>query len=65
MVRGYVGLSMLFIKRPLLGYILGAKSGPSYHERYFQLKNFSEEQRKQYVKQRQGAYTRYVRLLMP
>jgi hypothetical protein len=40
--------------------VLGAKSGPGYHARYFQLKKFSEEQRKRWVGERRGAYTRYV-----
>jgi hypothetical protein len=40
--------------------LLGAKSGPGYHSRYFQLKKWSEEQSKQHVAQHRGAYTRYV-----
>jgi len=35
----------------------GAKTGPGLHERYFQLKKFSQQQRKEQIKKRRGAYT--------
>lgn len=33
--------------------------GPAAHARYFDLKKFSPEQRKSYLKQERGAYTAY------
>ncbi|KAF8601541.1 hypothetical protein BDV93DRAFT_413190, partial [Ceratobasidium sp. AG-I] len=62
LVRYILSIPLNFI--PVVGTVFflgfnGAKSGPSYHARYFQLKQFSEDQRKQYVKQRQGAYTSF------
>jgi len=61
-VRYILSIPLNFI--PVVGTVFflgfnGAKSGPGYHARYFQLKRFSEEQRKQYVKQHRGAYTSF------
>jgi len=62
LVRYVLSIPLNFV--PVVGTVFflgynGAKSGPSYHERYFQLKRFSEEQRRQYVKERRGAYTSF------
>lgn len=37
----------------------GRKAGPSAHERYFQLKKFSKQQRQQFVEKRSAAYTSF------
>ncbi|KAG8936468.1 hypothetical protein FRC02_001886 [Tulasnella sp. 418] len=47
---------------PIVGTIFflfynGKKSGPSQHERYFQLKKMSAEQKAQFVESRRGSYT--------
>lgn len=47
---------------PVAGTILflalnGAKSGPSSHARYFQLKGLNKTQQEKFVHERQGAYT--------
>lgn len=34
----------------------GRKMGPSFHSRYFQLKGFNDDQRKDFIKQNKGAY---------
>ncbi|KAL4990952.1 hypothetical protein BDW68DRAFT_16560 [Aspergillus falconensis] len=60
MVRSLVMLPLNFI--PVVGtvlyvYVAGKKAGPAMHERYFQLKGLSREQREGWVKKRRGAYT--------
>jgi len=40
----------------------GIKSGPGFHARYFQLKNFDRTRREAFVEARRGAYTAYVLL---
>jgi len=62
LVRYILSIPLNFI--PVVGTIFflgfnGAKSGPGYHSRYFQLKRWSEEQRKQHVSQHRGAYTSF------
>jgi hypothetical protein len=60
----FLGLNGMFVVRiahkvahiPLLG----VRFGPGYHSRYFQLKKWSEAQRKQHVSQHRNAYTRCV-----
>ncbi|TDL23745.1 hypothetical protein BD410DRAFT_897353 [Rickenella mellea] len=42
----------------------GRKSGPSYHARYFQLKEFSHEQREHFVKEHHGAYIAFGTMTM-
>ena len=37
--------------------LVGMKAGPSYHDRYFQLKGFDSEKKKQFIQERRGAYT--------
>ncbi|GAA5863951.1 hypothetical protein JCM3774_004429 [Rhodotorula dairenensis] len=37
----------------------GRKAGPSAHDRYFQLKKFSKQQREQFVEKRSAAYTSF------
>ena len=37
--------------------LVGMKAGPSYHDRYFQLKGFDGEKKKQFIQERRGAYT--------
>ncbi|GAA6017725.1 hypothetical protein JCM11491_001183 [Sporobolomyces phaffii] len=37
----------------------GIKAGPAAHDRYFELKNLSPQQRKSYVEKRRGAYTAF------
>ncbi|KAG8942012.1 hypothetical protein FRC03_003732 [Tulasnella sp. 419] len=49
---------------PIVGTIFflfynGKKSGPSQHERYFQLKKMSAEQKAQFVESRRGSYTAF------
>ncbi|KAJ1302022.1 hypothetical protein OPQ81_000857 [Rhizoctonia solani] len=61
-IRYILSIPLNFI--PVVGTIFflgynGAKSGPGYHARFFQLKKFTEEQRKQWVHQRRGAYTSF------
>ncbi|KZP00706.1 hypothetical protein CALVIDRAFT_533037 [Calocera viscosa TUFC12733] len=51
---------------PLVGTVFfilynGVRGGPSWHERYFQLKRFDKEQRAEFVRKRRGAYSRCVR----
>ena len=40
--------------------ILGKKIGPSFHAHYFQLKNYNQVTREEYVEKRRGAYTMFV-----
>ena len=40
--------------------LVGMKAGPSYHDRYFQLKGFDGEKKKQFIQERRGAYTAWV-----
>lgn len=37
----------------------GAKSGPTYHDRYFQLKNFSSKQKETWIEERKASYTAF------
>jgi len=37
----------------------GSKSGPNYHERYFQLKHFNAQQKKDFIKNKRGSYTAF------
>ncbi|KAL5003676.1 hypothetical protein BDV10DRAFT_1560 [Aspergillus recurvatus] len=60
MVRSLIMLPLNFI--PVVGtvmyvFVAGKKAGPAMHERYFQLKGLSREQREGWVKKRRGAYT--------
>ncbi|KAG8777921.1 hypothetical protein FRC12_000125 [Ceratobasidium sp. 428] len=62
LVRYILSIPLNFI--PVVGTVFflgynGAKSGPGYHARYFQLKQWSEEQRKQHISQHRGAYTSF------
>ncbi|KAG8747735.1 hypothetical protein FRC10_011864 [Ceratobasidium sp. 414] len=62
LVRYVLSILLNFI--PVVGTVLflgynGAKSGPGYHARYFRLKRWSEEQRKQHISQYRGAYTSF------
>jgi hypothetical protein len=36
------------------------KAGPSYHQRYFQLKGYDSAKKAEVIKRRRGAYTAYV-----
>lgn len=38
----------------------GTKAGPLFHARYFQLKNYDNTTREEYVEKRRGAYTAYA-----
>jgi hypothetical protein len=38
----------------------GMKAGPSYHQRYFQLKGYDKAKKAEVIKKRRGAYTAYV-----
>ena len=40
----------------------GAKAGPGYHARYFQLKQFTKDRKEEWVQQRNGAYMAYVKV---
>ncbi|ODN75482.1 hypothetical protein L202_06615 [Cryptococcus amylolentus CBS 6039] len=58
-VRYLITLPLNFI--PVVGTVFflgynGYKAGPGYHARYFQLKNYSKEQRQAFVHKRRGAY---------
>jgi uncharacterized protein involved in cysteine biosynthesis len=49
---------------PIIGPFLflaynGSKAGPTYHNRYFQLKGFNEEQKKRFIHKRRGAYVSF------
>ncbi|KDN36727.1 hypothetical protein RSAG8_10656, partial [Rhizoctonia solani AG-8 WAC10335] len=61
-VRYILSIPLNFI--PVVGTVFflgynGAKSGPGYHGRYFQLKKFTEDQRKRWISERRGAYTSF------
>ncbi|KAG8715804.1 hypothetical protein FRC11_014799 [Ceratobasidium sp. 423] len=61
-IRYILSIPLNFI--PVVGTVFflgynGAKSGPGYHARYFQLKKFSEDERKRWVHERRGAYTSF------
>ncbi|KAF8734796.1 Etoposide-induced protein 2.4 (EI24), partial [Rhizoctonia solani] len=61
-IRYILSIPLNFI--PVVGTVFflgynGAKSGPGYHARYFQLKRFSQDQRKQWISERRGAYTSF------
>ncbi|KAJ9113952.1 hypothetical protein QFC19_000148 [Naganishia cerealis] len=47
----------------LVGYN-GLKSGPSYHARYFQLKGWDAQKRREVIKKRRGAYTAFGTVAM-
>ncbi|CAE6406996.1 hypothetical protein ACGC1H_002280 [Rhizoctonia solani] len=62
MVRYILSIPLNFI--PVVGTVFflgynGAKSGPGYHARYFQLKRFTEDERKRWISKRRGAYTSF------
>lgn len=61
-IRYILSIPLNFI--PVVGTIFflgynGAKSGPSYHQRYFQLKKISKEQQAKFIHERRGAYTSF------
>ncbi|CAE6501183.1 unnamed protein product [Rhizoctonia solani] len=61
-IRYILSIPLNFI--PVVGTVFflgynGAKSGPGYHARFFQLKKFNEDQRKKWVSERRGAYTSF------
>lgn len=63
-----VWLPLNFI--PIVGtaifiFVQGRKLGPTYHARYFQLKNYNERQRSTFVEQNKPAYIRYLLYLYP
>ena len=39
----------------------GSRAGPSYHNRYFELKKLSSDKREAFVKKNSGSYTAFVR----
>jgi hypothetical protein len=43
---------------------LGMKSGPSYHQRYFQLKGWDAQKKKEMIHKRKGAYTAFGTVAM-
>merc|ERR1711967_126259 len=60
-IRYFMYLPLNFI--PVVGTIAfvilqGRKYGPQAHQRYFQLKGMSQQQREKHVEERKGAYTR-------
>ncbi|CAE7187191.1 unnamed protein product [Rhizoctonia solani] len=62
MIRYILSIPLNFI--PVVGTVFflgynGAKSGPGYHARYFQLKKFTDDERKHWVSARRGAYTSF------
>lgn len=66
-VRYVLSLPLNFI--PVVGTVFflgynGSKAGPSYHDRYFQLKGYDKEKRKQVINQRRGAYTAFGTVAM-
>ncbi|KAF8755679.1 Etoposide-induced protein 2.4 (EI24), partial [Rhizoctonia solani] len=61
-IRYILSIPLNFI--PVVGTVFflgynGAKSGPGYHARYFQLKRFPQDQRKRWISERRGAYTSF------
>jgi hypothetical protein len=42
----------------------GMKSGPSYHQRYFQLKGWDAQKKKEMIHKRRGAYTAFGTVAM-
>ena len=49
-----------FVGTVIFVILQGRKAGPGAHDRYFQLKGWSSEQRRRHIEEFSGAYTRYV-----
>ncbi|KAJ9101711.1 hypothetical protein QFC21_003049 [Naganishia friedmannii] len=67
MVRYVLSLPLNFI--PVVGTVFflgynGMKSGPSYHARYFQLKGWDAQKKREVVHKRRGAYTAFGTVAM-
>ena len=65
LIRYLMYLPLNFI--PVVGTVMfiilqGRKSGPSLHDRYFQLKGYDSAQRQDHVEKYKGAYTRQVQI---
>jgi hypothetical protein len=68
LVRYFLYLPLNFI--PVVGTIVfvilqGRKAGPAAHTRYFQLKGWSDSQKRQHIEEFKPAYTRYTEPCSP